>query len=442
MNTYVQKVIDRIGHLFGSGGCSAGASVSLADSSVQSLIDHTPANGVLLLKSQMYEGDIVIEKPITIKGVQGTVIRGSGTGNVITVKAPHVRIENLKIEHGSLSMNSQEEYAGVKVVASYAVLKNLQIADCYHGVYLKNTHHSEVHHVKITGRGRNIVASQGNGIQLIHAAHTRLVGNVIEKVRDGIAFDYSDHNQAEQNQISETRYGLHYMYSNDNTFVDNRFSNNNGGAAIMVSKRLYLRNNDFSFHDGSQAFGILLKSAEEVSITNNCFYQNLRGIYIDDSVGNEIADNQFLYNRVGVELWSSATHQVFTQNRFFKNTVPVMTVGGSVTNQWSKNGKGNDWGGEFPLLDANQDGIGDHPIQYTSALYKLIQENELTYLFLHSPAISIYEKMNQLLHQQSLMFEDEHPLVHAEKRLPLSMIGLALSIVFIGYVWMRRGRKV
>ncbi|KIV54138.1 hypothetical protein TS65_18965 [Aneurinibacillus migulanus] len=421
---------------------AAGASVSLADNSVQFLIDHTPANGVLVLKNQVYKGDLVIKKPITIKGTQGTVIQGSGTGNVITIKAPYVRVENIAIKHGSLSMNSQEEYAGVKVTANHVVLKNLRITDCYHGVYLKNTHHNEVSHVTITGRGRNIVASQGNGIQLIHASHTRLVGNVIKKVRDGIAFDYSDYNKAEQNQISETRYGLHYMYSNDNAFLGNHFLNNNGGAAIMVSKRLQLRNNNFSFHDGSQAFGVLLKSAEEVSISDNHFYQNLRGIYIDDSVGNEIAKNEFLHNRVGVELWSSATHQTFTQNSFFKNTVPVMTVGGSVTNQWSKDGKGNHWGGEFPLLDANQDGIGDSPVQYTSALYKLIQENELTYLFLHSPAISIYEKMNQLFHQQSLMFEDEYPLIYQEKRLPLGMIGLALGMLFIGYVWMRRRRKI
>ncbi|MDV2888213.1 nitrous oxide reductase family maturation protein NosD, partial [Alkalihalophilus pseudofirmus] len=83
--------------------------------------------------------------------------------------------------------------------------------------------------------------------------------------------------------------------------------------------------------------------------------------------------------------------QVFTLNRISENTIPAVTIGGNGEgNAWSKAGYGNDWGRSFPLTDLNQDGIGDFPITYYSSLHQLIADQELTNLFLKSPAITIY----------------------------------------------------
>ena len=111
---------------------------------LQELIDQTPSNGTLLLEDKTYRGNVVISKPITIKGSDNTHIKGDGTGNVILIKEPGhgVRLENLKISHGSLSRNSLEEYSALKVLSDRNVLKDLAISDSFHGIYLSGAHDS------------------------------------------------------------------------------------------------------------------------------------------------------------------------------------------------------------------------------------------------------------------------------------------------------------
>jgi len=94
-------------------------------------------------------------------------------------------------------------------------------------------------------------------------------------------------------------------------------------------------------------------------------------------------------------------------NEISENRLPAITLGGTGTNSWSKDNKGNNWGSTFPLLDLDQDGIGDHPATYQSSLYELIEDQELTYLFLKSPAIVGYEKINSvcrrsIVHQRNI----------------------------------------
>lgn len=394
-------------------------SIAHAEESLQEKIDGAPANATITLENQTYEGNLVIKKPITIKGKGNTIIRGDRTGNVIEIESPNVHLDQLKVEHGSKSMNSGEEYAGVKVNSSNNLIENIEITDSYHGLFLKNAHSNLVRNVKVKGEvgreGGLDIAHQGNGIQLVHSNENKVENCNVDGARDGIYVFYSDKNELTGNRVQNTRYGVHYMYAHYNSFRNNHFTQNEGGAAIMIARGTKLEGNEFSFHNSSQSFGVLLQSAQETVMTDNKFYRNLRGLYIDDANNGFIKGNQFSNTQVGVEIWSSANEQVFTENQFFHNTVPVIRLGAGKSNQWSKDGKGNFWGAEFPLFDLDQNGVGDNPVQYSSSLYKLVSENELIYLFINSPALGIYEKMNELLQNQEVMFEDPYPLIRENK---------------------------
>lgn len=388
------------------------AQVSGEEKSLQQIIDQAEKNSVIQLEGKTYEGNIVITKPLTLVGTEKTVIRGDRTGHVVTIKASEVTLQNVRVEHGSMSRNSMEEYAGIRLIgSSKSVIKNVTISDSFHGVSLYKANDNVVEGIRVIGQGGGEIAGQGNGIHLNYSQGNRLVHNSISETRDGIYLYYSENNEIDHNQVDKTRYGLHYMYSNGNRITYNRFRNNSGGAAVMVSKHIYLANNDFFFHKGSQAFGILMQESEDVQVVGNRFLHNLRGIYIDNSFGNRITHNQFTNNHIGIELWASAGNQVVMQNQFVNNLSPVVTIGGQSKTQWSENGKGNYWGKSFPLLDVNQDKVGDYSVTYQSSLYQLIKENELTYLFLKSPAIRIYEQMNRWVHKQEIMFQDDYPLM-------------------------------
>ncbi|THE13246.1 nitrous oxide reductase family maturation protein NosD [Bacillus timonensis] len=387
-------------------------SLSFAENPLQELIDSAEEGTVLNLENRIYEGNITISKPLEIVGGKETIIKGDGTGNVISIHAPNVKLSHLTVRNGSMDRNSSEEYAAIKVYTDNNVLDDITTRDSFHGIYLSQAHDNVVKNCRMFGLGNGEIASQGNGLHVYYSNRNKLENNKIQGTRDGMFFDYANENDITHNEISKTRYGLHYMYSDSNRFSNNTFTFNTGGAAIMHSNGLTLSNNQFIFNYGHRSFGLLLLSSNQGTITDNTFFMNQRGLYIDQSTGNVIRHNQLVKNQIGIELWASSNEQIFTINQIDENTIPAITLGGQGQNSWSEDGVGNDWGSSFPLTDLDQNGVGDQSVTYYSSLHQLIEEQELTYLFLKSPAIIIYEKIQALvLHNETVMFEDASPIV-------------------------------
>jgi nitrous oxidase accessory protein len=426
---------------------------NMAAENLQSIVDSMKEGAVVKLGNKTYTGNIVIKNSITIIGSSHTVIKGDGTGNVISIKAPHVNLSHLTVTHSSMSRDSQEEYAAIKIYTNSNTIDHIKVRDSFHGIYISQGRHNTIRGNDIKGIGRGEIAGQGNGLQIYYANDNLLANNKIEGTRDGMFFDYANNNRIVQNQISNTRYGLHYMYSDHNTFENNIFTMNTGGAAIMNSNHLTLTNNQFIFNYGNQSFGLLLLQANDNHIKNNTFYLNQRGIYLDQATRNLFRSNKIIQNQIGVELWASSNEQTFTLNRITDNTLPAVAVAGQGEgNAWSRNGKGNDWGRAFPLTDLNQDGIGDFSVTYHSSLNQLLKDQELTTFFLKSPAIGIYEKMNAILAKDEIMFKDSHPLVsktnHHLTAVILTVLVILAVLIFskgrqrLCITFGRNGRKV
>ncbi|MBP1932454.1 nitrous oxide reductase family maturation protein NosD [Ammoniphilus resinae] len=413
-----------------------------ADESLQDQIDHTPEGATLEVGAMSFEGNLVIRKAIHLKGAgpDQTFINGDGTGNVITIEAPGVHLENMSVRNSSFNRNSSEEYAAIKIRSNQNIVEDIRITDSYHGVYLSQAHDNVVRRVTVTGRGSGEIAGQGNGIMVYYSNKNQIQENQISDTRDGIFFDYSNENEVTGNDITQTRYGLHYMYSDRNRLTKNKFHSNIGGAAIMHSRGTILEDNQFSLNQGSRAFGVLLQSCDDTQVTGNQFFQNGRGMVIDQSQRNHIEANMIFHNQIGIELWASSMEQVFARNRFVKNTSPVITIGGLSNNRWSENQKGNYWGQEFPLADLDQNGIGDSPLVYESTLNKLIEKNELVYLFLNSPAIDIYETLGKFLNQQEVMVNDANPLLDNSEKPSFSWLW-GIAVLGMGGIWYHSKRR-
>ncbi|MGV2939411.1 nitrous oxide reductase family maturation protein NosD [Mesobacillus sp. LC4] len=411
-----------------------------AAENLQAVIDSAKDGAIIQLESTTYSGNIVIDKPLSLIGKNGTVIEGEGNGNVISVRAPGVTISDLKVIKSGMDRNSPEEYAAIKVYTNGNVIRNIRIDQSFHGIYLSKAHDNTIENVRVIGLGKGEIAAQGNGLHVYYSNGNLLKNNHIEGTRDGMFFDYANDNKALNNKITKTRYGLHYMYSDRNEFQNNIFTFNTGGAAIMHSNQLKLENNQFIFNYGHRSFGLLVLAANENNIENNTFYMNQRGLYIDQSTDNLIRSNHLSQNQIGIELWASSNEQVFTENTIEENTIPAITLGGTGRNEWSFEGTGNDWGRSFPLLDLDQDGVGDSPAVYKSSLYELIEDQELVYLFLKSPAIKVYEKLNRLLDHEKTMFEDQYPLVNGQKPIPYLPVIIVFAVIITAICAKRRKR--
>ncbi|MCM3567123.1 nitrous oxide reductase family maturation protein NosD [Neobacillus mesonae] len=414
----------------------------MAVENLQAMIDSMKEGAVLQLEGKTYEGNIVIKKALTLIGTKNTVIKGDGTGNVISVKAPNVKLSHLTVTNSSMNRNSSEEYAAIKVYTNHNVIEHMTIRHSFHGIYLSKAFHNIVRYNHIKGSGKGKIAAQGNGLHIWYAEDNLLSHNTIVGTRDGMFFDYSNNNKSYDNNISNTRYGLHYMYSDGNIFERNSFAMNTGGAAIMNSNELKLKDNQFIVNYGNQSFGLLLLMANDNQIQHNTFYMNQRGLYIDQATRNLIQDNRIIQNQIGIELWSSSNDQIFTLNQISDNTIPAVSIGGKgERNAWSKAGKGNDWGSSFPLTDLNQDGIGDFPITYYSTLHQLIEDQELTSLFLKSPAINIYEKLNATQADEKVMFKDPHPLISKTSG-HWQILYIVMGLFAVVFIFTKGGRKL
>ncbi|WP_158587482.1 nitrous oxide reductase family maturation protein NosD [Neobacillus notoginsengisoli] len=411
-----------------------------APGDLQSKIDALEEGESLTLEGITYEGNLVITNSIKISGTKGTVIKGDGDGNVISIKAPGVTIANLTVTNGSMDRTAPEEYAGIKVFSNGNTIENVYIHDVFHGIYLSKAYHNTLKNNHILGFADGEVAGQGNGIQVYYSNGNMITGNTIEGSRDGMYFDYSNGNTILDNEISRTRYGLHYMYSHSNRFSGNTFAFNTGGAALMMSNDIKLANNQFIFNYGNRSFGVLLQQTNDIVIENNTFYLNQRGIYSDQANRTTVRENRIVQNQIGVELWASSSQHIFTENTISENIIPAVTLGGQgVNNFWNLADRGNDWGSSFPLVDLDQDRTGDFPITYRSSLYELLEDQELTYLFLKSPALKIYEKLNSFLNGEEVMFEDAHPLVGSGGTANPSRI-LITGLFLIGILLFSKGR--
>ncbi|WP_414050930.1 nitrous oxide reductase family maturation protein NosD [Macrococcus animalis] len=422
------------------------ASVFISKSAIagelQDLINETAPGETLKLENKTYKDHVIIKHPIKIEGMKNTIIDGEKKGTIIQVKSSGVSLNNLTVKNSGRSRSSEMEASCIRNMAHKNIFTNLQLNNCFHGIYLNKGDGIKIQNNNIKGYKEGSTGAKGYGIYIKRANENTIKNNEIQYSRDGIYFEYSNDNEIINNRVSKTRYGLHYMYSNFNNFQGNNFIGNIGGAAIMHSDNINLEKNQFSYNQGSQAFGLIIQGSRDINILDNEFHLNQRGLYIEQSTLNMIEGNEFFNNKVGIEVWDSSSALTFLKNKFKENKVPVVLVGHSNQNNWFKNKEGNYW--QEPMLDLNNNGVGDKPYIQNSSLGNLLKQNELAYLFMSSPAIDLFERSHRLINPDVVMIKDEYPLMNKENSLTLEKIIIALVVFIItigSLIYLRRSRR-
>ncbi|GAB7388141.1 hypothetical protein BSNK01_19780 [Bacillaceae bacterium] len=255
----------------------AGGEQTIASSinPLQQAIHQADEGEVIEISEGVYEGDLVIDKPVTLVGKGEVIIKGSGKDHVITITAPNVTLENLTVKNSGTSL--EQDQAAIKVLSDGNRLINLKISESLHGIYIQEGSNNVIKRNTIIGNEQLPRSRRGNGIHLFHSSHNQIVNNEIMHTRDGVYFSFSEETHVEGNKVHDNRYGLHYMYSDHNRFYRNLFYNNIGGAAIMYSNDIVLENNQFYSHQTIRSFGVLLQTSNEILMEKNTIALNQKG---------------------------------------------------------------------------------------------------------------------------------------------------------------------
>lgn len=119
-------------------------SSALFSSPLQEAIDKANDGSIIRLNAGVYEGNLIINKPITIEGKEeGVVIKGSGKGTVVKITSSYVTLKNLRITHSG-ERHDQLDGAISIIEAKHCELNNLHIDDTLFGIDLQSVSNSKL----------------------------------------------------------------------------------------------------------------------------------------------------------------------------------------------------------------------------------------------------------------------------------------------------------
>ncbi|HEY6898713.1 MAG TPA: nitrous oxide reductase family maturation protein NosD, partial [Rhodocyclaceae bacterium] len=267
------------------------------ETSIAAAIAAAKPGAVVCVGRGGYEENLVIDKPLTLRGIGRPTLDGGGRGDVIRIKSPDVAIEGLIIRNSGDDLGAQNAGIYVEPGSDRVAIRNNDLAYTLFGLWIEKVKDPEVSNNLITGKRDLASAQRGNGIQLYNSSGARIVGNNISFTRDGIYVDVSDHALFRANKIHHSRYGTHYMNSNDNVWEDNQSYLNRGGLALMEVRRQVIRNNQAW---GNSDHGIMLRTIQDSVVEGNVVAGNQRGFFIYDAEYNVLRNNLVIDNTVGV----------------------------------------------------------------------------------------------------------------------------------------------
>lgn len=400
-----------------------------AKMSLQDQINVTPSGGTLQLEDHVYEESIILSKPITIKGTEGTILSQCSGDPVITIRGSDVTVKNIKI----VSCSEKEEATALWLEGSGHLLKDLTIDTSLFGIVLDHANNSIIDSVHVVGNG------QENGIDLWNSSNNVIQNASIEKVQDGIYLENSHHNTITKNIVRESRYGFHFMFSDYTQLIGNQSTNNNTGAMIMGTKESLIEDNqllDNNLHVHSQ--GLLIYDSIDAKIINNTISGNRVGMFMDHANQNLVDHNLFSQNFIGIQLRES--HQNSLENNNLIGNVHDSQAIKSQDNYI----KQNYW--DLSLkLDNKGDGISRIPYKSDPYFLLLTSQTPEFQIFFHSPGMLVLQTL--LKSEESALLIDEYPRMvpTMEQDQVISSEGInwlvAMGMLSISSIFFLKGRK-
>lgn len=338
---------------------------------------------VVVKKSEYAEGNIIIDKKITLTGEDFPVIDGKGVGEIFTVTSNDVHISGLVIKNSGISY--LEENAGVRLddVQNCSIIKNKFINNFF-AIYLAKSAHCIVSSNYISGVKKRETNS-GNGIHLWYCRDITIEDNRIYNHRDGIYFEFVRHGKIVNNESENNlRYGLHFMFSDSCEYTNNTFKNNGAGVAVMYTKNVLMTENHFEHNWGPASYGILLKEISDSRIEKNIFDENSIGLYMEGCSRVTIERNNFSRNGWALKLMANSMENYFYNNNFVANSFDISTNSRQSFNTFEKN-----YWAEYDGYDLDKDGFGDVPFRPVTMFSMMIESHPTSLVLLHSLFIDI-----------------------------------------------------
>ena len=346
---------------------------------------------ILLHKGNYNEGNIVINKPLVLLGIDGPVLDGDRKHEILTVSGRNIVISGIHFANAGYS--SMNDFAAIKIIdATRLLIENNTITNTSFAIHISNSTYSIIRNNRIHGTNKS-EHSSGNGIHLWKCSNMTIENNFVQGHRDGIYFEFVTESVIRKNHSElNIRYGLHFMFSHNDTYLENTFRNNGAGVAVMYSRQVRMENNLFDRNWGPSAYGILLKDISNSFISHNRFIQNTVAIHMEGSSRIEIGQNKFHGNGWAIKVQASCDDNTFHHNNFSANSFDIATNGMMTLNRFY-----NNYWDKYEGYDLNRDGIGDVPYHPVSMYAMVVEQNPTTLILMRSFMVSLLDRAEKAI---------------------------------------------
>ena len=352
--------------------------------SIKEAIASAQPGDTLLIKEGIYqEGEIVIDKPLVLLGINKPIIDGDSKAGILIISADSVVIKGLIIQNVGVSYT--KDYAAIHISRSnYFTFENNELRNVFFGILVEKSHYGTIHNNVVSSNAKEEYSS-GNGIHLWHCDNISITNNHLSHLRDGIYLEFvSESTIAFNISTNNLRYGLHFMFSNHDDYYDNEFINNGAGVAVMFSKFINMKRNRFYKNWGSASFGLLLKEINDAEIEDNVFEANTIAINAEGTNRINYKNNNLIKNGWGVKIAGGCYANIFTHNNFISNSFDV-----SYNSKMNDNKFENNYWSSYTGYDLNKDGIGDVPYRPVKLFSYIVNQTPETIILLRSLFIDI-----------------------------------------------------
>jgi nitrous oxidase accessory protein NosD/nitrous oxide reductase accessory protein NosL len=327
-------------------------------------LERAPPNTTVVVPKGSYDANVTIRKPITIRGAgTETLLRGEGNGTVVSVRAEHVAIADLRItgigdtivpdtipperrgEYGQI--NSAYSDAGIAFDgANGSYVANVRIDTSASGVVVRYSDRLGIENLSLQGS-----KTWQEGLMGVFDLSSRIVVQESTFVggRDGIYLHRGDGTVVRDNRMRTLRYGVHLMYTDDTLVANQTARQTDTGVLVMTNPTgnvvvdNTVRNSGVGLSvSGSGAYvtrNVVTGGGEGLSVLSK------RSLY----ESNTIVDNE-----VGVVSGTLLPTNTVTRNDIVANDQPAQSELGPLR-VFSDGDRGNYWG-TIPGIDRDGDG--------------------------------------------------------------------------------------
>jgi len=356
---------------------------------IQPLVDEVPPHGVLLLEEGDYAGPLLINKPMTISGLdaKSTIYIADEDGTIV-VQSDDVELSNLHI----VDERKQPQAAAIRAEGySKTKLAELTVLTRATAIELIDVEQSKLENNQIEWNGEvySKRTDRGNGIYVYNSNELVIENNTIKAMYDGVYVENSTALGIKGNKVTDSRYGFHMMYADQVDIVENEGNGNVTGLMIMTSEHVNLQHNKLSGHQANaNASAILIYDVLDAQLYGNEILNNRIGITVERSEGAELSHNELRNNFVALQL-QRADSVVVEQNEFIGNVSNVWDDGSSKPdirhNYWDT----------LQGLDIDGDGFSELPYKSSPFFLSLIERRPSFQLLFGTTGIDFIEEMYQ-----------------------------------------------